>query len=202
MLAVAARIPDPAARDHFADRLAHKARVTEEVVRAEIRKTAAARKTELPVERLRALSAPLRDVEKGLLWSLMHAPEEAAVVLSHLEDADFEGLRSQTLLEKARRLSSLGPEVLPAVLMERLSDQEAQLLARVASEREPLQLVPEYCVQTLKFARIERELGAIQERIDHMRKDADEGELLALLRRKNDLRTQLDRARRGSKGSI
>ncbi len=34
MLAVAARIPDAAARDQFADRLAHKARVTEEVVRA------------------------------------------------------------------------------------------------------------------------------------------------------------------------
>ena len=40
MLAVAARIPDPATRDQFADRLAHKARVTEDVVRAEIRKAA------------------------------------------------------------------------------------------------------------------------------------------------------------------
>ena len=45
MLAVAARIPDPATRDQFADRLAHKARVTEEVVRAEIRKAAGAKKT-------------------------------------------------------------------------------------------------------------------------------------------------------------
>ena len=54
MLTVAARIPDPATRDQFADRLAHKARVTEEVVRAEIRKAAAARKTELP-----AASAPI-----------------------------------------------------------------------------------------------------------------------------------------------
>ena len=40
MLTVAARIPDAAARDQFADRLAHKARITEEVVRAEIRKAA------------------------------------------------------------------------------------------------------------------------------------------------------------------
>lgn len=201
MLAVAARIPDPAARDQFADRLAHKARVTEEVVRAEIRRTAAARKTELPAERLRALS-PLRDVEKGLLWALVHAPGEAATILSKLEDPDFEGLRSQTLLEKARRLAALDVEALPGVLMERLTDQEAQLLSRVASEREPLQLVPEYCVQTLKFARIERELAGIQARIDTLRKDADAGELMTLLRRKNDLRTQLDLARRGAKGSI
>ena len=34
MLTVAARIPDAAQRDQFADRLAHKARITEEVVRA------------------------------------------------------------------------------------------------------------------------------------------------------------------------
>ena len=42
---MAARIPDAAARDQFADRLAHKARITEEVVRAEIRKAAVAKKT-------------------------------------------------------------------------------------------------------------------------------------------------------------
>ena len=47
MLAVAARIPDAAARDQFADRIAHKARITEEVVRAEIRKAAVSRQTDV-----------------------------------------------------------------------------------------------------------------------------------------------------------
>ena len=46
MLTVAARIPDAAARDQFADRIAHKARITEEVVRAEIRKAAVNRQTD------------------------------------------------------------------------------------------------------------------------------------------------------------
>ena len=68
MLGVAARIPDPAARDQFADRLAHKARVTEEVVRAEIRKAAGARKTELPAARVPTLMGQLRGAERGLLW--------------------------------------------------------------------------------------------------------------------------------------
>src|SRR5207249_10533346 len=45
MLAVAAWIPDPAARDQFADRIAHRARITEEVVRSEIRRAAANRRT-------------------------------------------------------------------------------------------------------------------------------------------------------------
>ena len=73
--AVAARIPDPATRDQFADRLAHKARVTEEVVRAEIRKAAAARKTELPAARVPTLGGQLRPAERGLLWGLIHQPE-------------------------------------------------------------------------------------------------------------------------------
>jgi DNA primase len=203
MLAVAARIPDPAARDQFADRLAHKARVTEAVVRAEIRKAAVARKTELPLDPVRAAGGPLRDVEKGLLWALVHAPSEACAALSKLEDDDFEGLRSQSLLVKARRLISADPDALPGLLMERLSDHEAQLLSRAASEREAPQLVPDYCVETLKFARMERELAALQTRIDALAARSPNGaELVSLLRRKNDLRTQLDLARRDSRGSI
>lgn len=62
MLGVAARIPDPAVRDQFADRLAHKARVTEDVVRAEIRKAAANRKTELSAERV---PEPARERQEG-----------------------------------------------------------------------------------------------------------------------------------------
>ena len=49
MLAVAATIPDAAERDQFADRLAHKARVTEGVMRDEIRKAAAGKQREAPV---------------------------------------------------------------------------------------------------------------------------------------------------------
>ena len=76
MLAVAARIPDAAARDQFADRLAHQARITEDVVRAEIRKAAAARKTTVPTQ-VFAPIAPLKPAERGLLWSLVHDPDAA-----------------------------------------------------------------------------------------------------------------------------
>ena len=51
MLTVAARIPDAAARDQFADRIAHKARITEEVVRAEIRKAAVQKRTDVTARR-------------------------------------------------------------------------------------------------------------------------------------------------------
>jgi DNA primase len=197
MLAVAARIPDAAARDQFADRLAHKARVTEEVVRSEIRKAAAARRVELPANRLRP-AAPLRDVEKGLLWALVHDPGAAATVLKSLEQTDLEGLMSQSLLEKAIALPPLATEQLPSVLMERLTEDEAQLLSKVASAEEPPTLDLNECVRALRFGRIERQLAEIQREIDHSGRNGASGDAISqLLRRKNDLRTELELARRG-----
>ena len=51
MLPIAGRIPDVAMRDRFADRLAFKARVTDEVVRAQIRKAAVQKQTTVQVRR-------------------------------------------------------------------------------------------------------------------------------------------------------
>ena len=50
MLRRAAGIPDAAARDAFADRVAHKARITESVIRDEIRKAAAQKRVEAPAQ--------------------------------------------------------------------------------------------------------------------------------------------------------
>ena len=66
MLHVAARIPDAATRDLFADRLAHKARILEDVVRMEIRKAAVARRTTLhEAERQVSARPPVKTAEKG-----------------------------------------------------------------------------------------------------------------------------------------
>jgi DNA primase len=200
MLAVAARIPDPAARDQFADRLAHKARVTEDVVRTEIRKAAAARRTELPAERLRPLRAAVRDVERGLLWALVHTPGPALAAIRALEPADLEGLTSGSVLEKALGLERHDPGQVPSALMERLSDQEAQLLTQVASSPEPLQLDLKECARALRFGRIERQLAEIQRQIDRAGDEGQSGDaVMQLLRTKNALRSQLEVARRGPK---
>src|SRR5213078_3592610 len=67
MLEVAARIPDAAARDQFADRIAHKARVTEEVIRAEIRKAAVNRRTAVTTREV-PMVGQLKHAEKALIW--------------------------------------------------------------------------------------------------------------------------------------
>ena len=72
MLAVAAWIPDAAARDQFADRIAHKARITEEVVRAEIRKAAVSRQTDRRRTGSCRASGSSKHAEKALIWWLIH----------------------------------------------------------------------------------------------------------------------------------
>jgi len=88
--------------------------------------------------------------------------------------------------------------MLPSALMERLTDQEAQLLSRVATERESPVHNLDSCVQMLRFSRVERQLLEIQQDIDRGRLEERSNEALnRLLRQKNELRTQLEYARRG-----
>jgi hypothetical protein len=184
MLGVAARIPDPAARDQFADRLAHKARVTEGVVRAEIRKAAAARKTELPAERVPTLQGHVRKAEKGLIWTLVHHPAAGVASLKQLEAEDLQGLSTENILRTAKNLD-VTPEDVPAALMERLSTQEAELLASVAAEPSPPANLPDLCVVALKYVRLERELAEVQRELNRLQNMGDTGaNLLSLLDRK------------------
>jgi DNA primase len=194
MLAVAARIPDAAARDQFADRLAHKARVTEEVVRSEIRKAAAARKTELPTDRVRATSGRLRDVERGLLWAMVHTPEQAVPALRQLELVDFEGLTCASVLAKAIDLLAGEPAALPHTLMARLSTEEAELITTVASAEEAPILDLHMCVLVLQRGRLERQLAEIQRQLAQSKSSDKVNELL---RQKNELSSRLERASRG-----
>src|SRR4029450_7916128 len=73
MLVGAARIPDAAQRDQFGDRLSHKARITEEVVRAEIRRAAVQRQTSVEdVQRRVPAMGQVSVAERGRIWPLRH----------------------------------------------------------------------------------------------------------------------------------
>ncbi len=187
MLGVAARIPDPAVRDQFADRLAHKARVTEDVVRAEIRKAAANRKTELPAERVPSLQGNVRKAEKGLIWSLVHDPVGTMQWLNQLEPDDLKGLSTANILKTAQSLD-VSPQDVPGALMERLSTQEAELLASVAAEPFAPAVLPDLCVVALKYVRLERELAEVQRELKRLQDMGDSGPAsMLLLARKSQM---------------
>jgi DNA primase len=191
MLAVAARIPDPAARDQFGDRLAHKARITEEVVRAEVRKAAVQKRQDLTPRDIPTLGEVKR-AEKGLIWALVHEPERGMAALNVLHDNDLEGLVTRHILEEARALSDRAPAVLPSALFERLNPVEAHLVTGIASERLPPG-PPLSCARELQQLRVEREIAAVQREMDRLQElgtQLHDSEITKLWRRKEQLRVQ------------
>jgi DNA primase len=166
MLPVASRIPDMTVRDRFADRLAHKARMTDEVVRTEIRRMATQRQTTVTVRELPNLGRVTK-AEKGLIWLLMHDPDPALAALESLGEEDLVGLPARSALDLARNLNQ-DKRFSPALLLERLSTVDTQLVTAIASEPEPHVTDAEGCARILKRLRCEREHTAIQREIDRL----------------------------------
>jgi DNA primase len=191
MLAVAATIPDAAERDQFADRLAHKARVTEGVLRDEIRKAAASKKKEAPAIAVRS-SVRLLPAETGLLWALDHRPVEGLAALAQLGEGDLDGLTSGAILVLATSLSEVPPDFLPALLRERLSEAERALFERAAAGEQP-PAAPGDCVNALKRMRLERERASLQDEIDRVATHSGTDDALsALWARKKELLKRLE----------
>lgn len=189
MLEVAATIPDAATRDQFADRLAHKARITEGVVRDEIRKAAAQKRTEPPAVAV-PVTVRLLAAEQGLLWALVHRPVEAVAALGQLEPDDLEGLVSAPIFDTVRGLTDLPAEVIPDLLRERLTGEERALVGRAAKAEASAS--PDNCVQALRRRRIERAIARVQDDIDRLRGETDDGQLEALWASKVELLRQLE----------
>jgi DNA primase len=170
MLTVAAKVPDAAARDQFADRIAHKARITEDVVRAEIRKAAVNRRTTVTSREMPG-GGQLKAAERGLIWGLFHKTKEARAALAGLDSGDLEQLAGREVFELARSLHDQPADLLPSELLRRLSTMSAQLVTGIAGEDTAPVIGPgdlTECTRILKRLRCERERGAIQREIDRL----------------------------------
>jgi DNA primase len=192
MLTIAARIPDAAMRDRFADRLAFKVQVTDGVVRDEIRKAAVQRQTSIARRELPSLAAPslsnATKAEKGLIWLLVHDPGKALAALDQLEPADLEGLASRSVLDLARHLKE-NSKFSPTLFLNQ-SLTEAPYITGIASESEPHVHDAAECVRELKRRRYTREVAAVQQEIDRLQqRGAPEapGQLEELLLKKYQL---------------
>ncbi|MGC4085685.1 MAG: DNA primase [Vicinamibacterales bacterium] len=195
MLAVAARIPDAAARDQFADRIAFKARVTEDVVRAEIRKAAVQKRTEVTPREM-PVSTALKPAEKGLLWALVHNSREGLSALDELENDDLAQLAARPIFEAARALrDTTSAEGLPSALFQRLSTENARILTAVAAMASAPFLSPMECARAIMRLRLQQERADIQRDIDRLQQSgagADSPEIDVLLRKKNDLGLRIE----------
>jgi DNA primase len=185
MLAIAARIPDAAARDQFADRLAHKARITEEVVRAEIRKAAVHRQTAVDERALPAMGQ-VKPAERGLIWAIMKDPGTALPALEELEEGDLDGLATRSIIYQARSLQGWPIDSIPGTLAERLSKGEAAMITQICLQASSPATALD-CVRAIKKLRVDRELAGIQRELTRLQEQgprADETVMDALLLKK------------------
>jgi DNA primase len=193
MLTVAARIPDAAARDQFADRLAHKARITEEVVRAEIRKAAVLKQTVVE-ERTIASLGQVKAVERGLIWAVMRDTPSGMAALARLGDDDFDGLATRGILQQARSLQGWPETSLPQTLVERLSSGEAAIVEEICRHPSAPSAAAD-CVRVLQQLRLDRERAAIKQEIGRLQDEgpsADEQKMNALLVKSRELKQQIE----------
>jgi DNA primase len=194
MLGVAARIPDAAARDQFADRLAHKARITEEVVRAEIRKAAVHRETVVARRHVPPVGQ-VKTFERGLIWALVRDPAAGFGALAGLESTDLSDLATGPILEQARSLQGWPAEGLPQALLERLNTQEAGLVAEISAQSAPPVLVPADCVAELRRLQLARERADLQRQMDRLLEQGipnDDARINELGMRQLTLKQQID----------
>ena len=198
MLQVAARIPDAASRDLFADRLAHKARVMEDVVRTEIRKAAVARRTTLgTVEGQVGRRRPITTAEKGLVWALVRETSVALEAIGTLSDDDLAGLTTAPILATARSLADWPAETVLETLRERLSTREAAWMDSVGRDERPASSLT-HCLDSLKQRVLDRELAAVNDEIARclqLDSSVASADLNALMKKKNVLATKLESLR-------
>jgi hypothetical protein len=140
--------------------------VTDDVVRAEIRKAVVQRQPTLPKREVPSFGQVTK-AEKGLIWLLIHRAEEALAALETLDGPDFDGLSSRSVLDLAQKLNE-DKGFSPATLFERLTMVDAQLVTAIASESEPHVHDAHDCARILKRLRWERERAAIQREIDRL----------------------------------
>jgi DNA primase len=194
MLPVAARIPTEVGREQFGERLAHKARITQESVRAEVRKAAVHKRSEPAVLRELPSFGQVKSAEKGLIWALIHEPHSALAALKILTDNDLDGLTTRSILEQAKKLSEEPPDTLPSAVLERLNTVEVELVTRIAAEpHSPWPAMS--CAREFQQLHAEREFAAIQREIRRVQ-EAGEHPDSALLERSLALARQLEQLSR------
>jgi hypothetical protein len=88
--------------------------------------------------------------------------------LADLDGTDLSGLATGPILEQARSLQGWPSEGLPQALLERLSTQEAGLVAEITAQPVAPVLVAADCVVELRRLQLTRERADLQRQMDQL----------------------------------
>ena len=182
------RIPDRTRQELFVKEVAARAGVSEDAIWPRAKKAVTSHAQSPSNSQLASLSQVTK-AEKGLIWLLVHQPDQTLEALGTLEPADLEGLASSSVLDLARKLNN-DKRFSPSVLLERLSMADAQIVTGIASESEAHVHDAAECARIIRRRRWERERSVVQRDIDRLQQQPNgstSAEIETLLMRKMDL---------------
>ena len=139
----------------------------------------------------------MSESESRLLRALMDAREARGALLAEIEDGDLEISRIAEVVKVIRDLVVKEEDVTYPRVASLVSDQARDIITRAAALPHPPATLDEGrgCVMALRAARLERQMGDIQKRLESGGKAADVDDLL---RRKVELKRRIEALRQAS----
>jgi len=194
VLPTLARIDNPVRRAGYVETIATVLGIEDRMVLQELKEAVRGRKHEVGPAAVAAGARGVGDAEARLLRLLLDAPEVRAVLLDELRPDDLEGSRVAGIVRAIAEMVVAGEEVTYPRLAARLGDEAAGLLTRVAALSHPPATIEDGrgCLTALRASRLERQMSAVQKRLEA---GGVAAEIDELLRRKVDLKRQIEALR-------
>ena len=191
-----ARIDNPVRRAGHVEMLATVFGIEDRLVLQELKEAVRERRRELgPAGAAAAAGTHLvSGAESRLVRALMDDPDVRRTVLAEIEDEDLERSRITELVKAIRRLAEGGGDVTYPRVGAEVSDAARDTLTRIAALPHPPATLEEgrACLLALRAARLQRQMGEIQKRLETA---GNAAEVDDLLRRKVTLKRRIEALR-------
>lgn len=194
-----ARLDNPVRRAGHVEMIGSVLGIEDRLVLQELKEAVRERRKSLQAGPLQAARGSwiVSESESRLLRALMDARDVRGALLAEIEDGDLEISRIAEVVKVIRDLVVKEQDVTYPRVASLVSDQARDIITRAAALPHPPATLDEGrgCVMALRAARLERQMGDIQKRLESGGKAAEVDDLL---RRKVELKRRIEALRQAS----
>ncbi|MBI1950218.1 MAG: DNA primase [Acidobacteria bacterium] len=194
-----ARLDNPVRRAGHVEMLGTVLGIEDRLVLQELKDAVRERRKGLQAATLHAARGSwiVSESESRLLRALMDARDVRRTILGEIEEGDLETSRIAEVVKAIRDLVVKDEDVTYPRVASLVSDQARDIITRAAALPHPPATLEEGrgCLMALRAARLERQMGDIQKRLESGGKAADVDDLL---RRKVELKRRIEALRQAS----
>ncbi len=194
-----ARMDNPVRRAGHVEMIATVLGIEDRLVLQELKDAVRERRKGVKPEALAAARGAwiVSEAESRLLRSVMDSADVRRTVLDEMEEGDLEACRIAEVLKAVRDLVVKGEDVTYPRVASLVSDDARDIITRVAVLPHPPATLEEgrACLMALRAARLQRQMGDIQKRLESVGKAEDTDELLRL---KVEIKRRIEALPKGS----